>query len=193
MAKVGSNLCLIEVVKEGAIGISPNVAEPVNTSSNPDTNSLPTIESEQESGSSKEFTSASRRKHPMDPTFTPDAKSNSPIFATPSVRHIARQRGVDLAQLAPGSGKEGRIERRDIDDYLAGAATTKAPVALQDDQDVVVELGRTRHSMWKAMEKVHISINHVDFETDQRSRVYIYPTLGEFFDTSTRSGLNTQW
>ncbi|KAJ3883403.1 2-oxoacid dehydrogenases acyltransferase-domain-containing protein [Lentinula edodes] len=164
VAKVGSNLCLIEVVKEAAIGISPNVAEPVNTSSNPDTNSLPTIESEQEPGSSEEFTIAPRRKHPMDPTFTPDAKSNSPIFATPSVRHFARQRGVDLAQLAPGSGKDGRIERRDIDDYLAGAATTGAPVALQDNQDVVVELGRTRHSMWKAMEK-SLHIPHFGYST----------------------------
>ncbi|KAJ3909342.1 2-oxoacid dehydrogenases acyltransferase-domain-containing protein [Lentinula edodes] len=118
MAKVGSNLCLIEVVKEAVIGISPN-----------------------------EFTSAPRRKHPMDLTFTPYAKSNSPIFTTPSVRHFARQRGIDFAQLTPGSGKDGRIEKPDIDNYLAGAATPEAPVGLQDNQDVVVELGRTRHTL----------------------------------------------
>ncbi|KAJ4488011.1 2-oxoacid dehydrogenases acyltransferase-domain-containing protein [Lentinula aciculospora] len=167
VAKVGSDLCLIEVVKETASGSSPSIAEPVNVSSISDSNTLATADSntnEQNAKSSTTSTNATRSKHPMDPTFTPDAESNLPVFATPSVRHFARQRGVDLSQLAPGSGRDGRIEKRDIDKYMASAITTERPVPSQDGQDVVVELGKTRYGMWKAMEK-SLQIPHFGYST----------------------------
>ncbi|KAJ3737920.1 hypothetical protein EV360DRAFT_77306, partial [Lentinula raphanica] len=90
-----------------------------------------------------------RRKHPMDPTFSPlDADSTSPVLATPSVRHFARQRGVDLAQLVPGSGRDGRITRRDIDEYLLGVDTTssqQAPV-LVAGQDIIAAFKASGYS-----------------------------------------------
>lgn len=151
VAKVGSSLCLIEVTKEAITGVDPSVAEPLETSTK-DTNSAPI----QESIGGEEKTRSpppTSNKHPMDPRSSPGANSNSPVLAAPSVRHFARQNGVDLSQLAPGSGRDGRVEKRDIDDYLAGA--TAVPLQA-DGQDVVVELGRTRYGMWKAMEKVRI-------------------------------------
>ena len=39
------------------------------------------------------------------------------VFASPLVRRIARQEGVDISQLE-GSGWKGRITKRDIDDHL---------------------------------------------------------------------------
>jgi pyruvate dehydrogenase E2 component (dihydrolipoamide acetyltransferase) len=55
------------------------------------------------------------------------------VFASPLVRRIARQEGVDINQLA-GSGWKGRITKKDIDDHLtrgtvpATVAPSPAPV-----------------------------------------------------------------
>jgi pyruvate/2-oxoglutarate dehydrogenase complex dihydrolipoamide acyltransferase (E2) component len=81
------------------------------------------------------------------------------VLALPAVRHFARQSGVDLALLSPGSGKNGRVERVDVERYLArgkpaGEQPSPAISSPPAEEDVVVELGRTRYGMWKAMEKV---------------------------------------
>lgn len=148
IAKVGSGLCLIEVDEEIRAGSEPaqhskphlesTLAEPPLTAS-----------------ASPDGASSTQRLHPLDPKNSLGAKSSNAdnVFAAPSVRHFARQKGIDLGLLAPGSGKGGRIEKRDVE------AALTVPIALRDspaplDHDVVVELGRTRYGMWKAMTKV---------------------------------------
>ena len=56
----------------------------------------------------------------------------------------------------PGTGKGGRIEKGDVEAYLAQGRTSTSKDMVKTDQldDVVVELGRTRYGMWKAMVKV---------------------------------------
>jgi len=64
---------------------------------------------------------------------------------------------LDLSKLMPGSGKNGRIKKSDVEAYLAGmTASTANPTLSQltvtsQGGDLVVELGRTRYGMWKAM------------------------------------------
>ena len=127
-----------------------------------------------------------RRLHPLDPNASPLLASESrrastwqsgassdsvttakrvavDVLALPAVRHFARESGVDIALLAPGSGKNGRVERLDVERYLASlksgpvgehpTAVSTSPLA---EDDIVVELGRTRYGMWKAMEKARI-------------------------------------
>ena len=48
----------------------------------------------------------------------PGADSRGRIFASPLVRKIAGERGIDLAAIA-GTGPNGRIVRRDLEQYLA--------------------------------------------------------------------------
>jgi 2-oxoglutarate dehydrogenase E2 component (dihydrolipoamide succinyltransferase) len=51
------------------------------------------------------------------------------VFSSPLVRRIARQEGVDLAQVE-GSGWKGRITKKDIEEHLArGGASQEAPLA----------------------------------------------------------------
>jgi pyruvate dehydrogenase E2 component (dihydrolipoamide acetyltransferase) len=50
------------------------------------------------------------------------------IFASPLVRKLAGQRGIDLVGLA-GTGPNGRIVRRDLERYLAASAAPSAPGA----------------------------------------------------------------
>ena len=149
IAKVGAGLCLIEIdetVTEGDIPV-----EPVSSTSSLN-------ESKQE-----EVESTLRRPHPLDPanTLQPKSANSDNVFAAPSVRHFARKNGVDLGSLVPGTGKGGRIERGDVEAYLTHghASSSKSETITDQLEDVVVELGRTRHGMWKAMVKVRSSLN----------------------------------
>jgi pyruvate dehydrogenase E2 component (dihydrolipoamide acetyltransferase) len=48
------------------------------------------------------------------------ASRSAPIYASPSVRRLARERGVDLTTLH-GSGRKGRITREDVERHSRGA------------------------------------------------------------------------
>ncbi|KAJ7652166.1 2-oxoacid dehydrogenases acyltransferase-domain-containing protein [Mycena polygramma] len=146
VAKVGQGLCLIEVEEEAVDGPTEQSAKeepPIPA---------PPAEAPKEASPASESESApsQRRMHPMDPSFTPETgAASSSALATPSVRHFARTQGVDLGLLAPGSGKGGRIEKSDVEAYLSGSPS--APT--QSGEDVVVELSRIRHAMWRSMVK----------------------------------------
>jgi 2-oxoisovalerate dehydrogenase E2 component (dihydrolipoyl transacylase) len=153
VAKVGAGLCLIEVDEE---------VEEVKQEA-----STPAVEIAQPSV--EESVLKKRGVHPLDPKYVPEPGQarKEDVFAAPSVRHLARQNGVDLGSLVPGSGKAGRIEKQDVEAYLARGPTTEqaAPSTVADQQeDVVVELGRTRYGMWKAMVKVTgVSLSRNEF------------------------------
>lgn len=158
VAKVGAGLCLIEVDEEGAAEIP--AGEPVESPKREELE-LSSLTDERAPDSEKiPAALVNRRLHPFDPNYTPDAVSatSSNVLATPSVRHFSRQKGVDLAQLVPGSGKGGRIEKRDVDAFLTRDSGVALSSGADCDKDVVVELGRTRYGMWKAMVKVCLSI-----------------------------------
>ena len=115
-----------------------------------------------------------RRLHPLDPNASPRPASRGAstsqssdsvaaakravvdVLALPAVRHFARESGVDITLLAPGSGKNGRVERVDVERYLAGGKSGFVGEQPMAEDDIVVELGRTRYGMWKAMEKARI-------------------------------------
>lgn len=172
VAKVGEGLCIIEVEEENA---------------GEEQASSPPPHPAQEATQSKEFSAEktaepvvdaskpARRHHPLDPNAPQDVKATlgtnaENVLATPATRHFARQNNVDLAKLAPGSGKGGRIEKRDVEAYLArgrepkAAPGTQATPQVQQAEDLVVELGRTRYGMWKAMTK-SLEIPHFGYST----------------------------
>ena len=66
------------------------------------------------------------------PTAPPD--EDAPVLAKPPVRHLARQLGVELARIAPGSGPDGVVTEEDVlaaahrgDPDDAGAAAVERP------------------------------------------------------------------
>ncbi|KAH0838878.1 CoA-dependent acyltransferase [Lanmaoa asiatica] len=157
IAKVGAGLCLIEVEQEDDRGHDPQT--------NPDASAMPTPEVTQDPAVSVEESGTRSReqgvlrtgnKHPLDPTNTGSTSFSSSgsdhALATPSVRHFARQHAVDIAALAPGSGRDGRVEKKDVEAFIARGRGVDVDSAVRaEDKDVVVELGRTRYGMWKAM------------------------------------------
>ncbi|KAG6889293.1 hypothetical protein C0992_005709 [Termitomyces sp. T32_za158] len=162
VAKVGAGLCLIEVEEEDTGSQVPQTTSqhaPVRNEQA--TNAIPP---HAEHSAPKAETS--RRPHPLDPELTSSAGSSAtadPVLALPSVRHYARQNGVDLVQLAPGSGKGGRIEKRDVDAFLVRSSEPQAQT-VKAGEDTVVELSRTRYGMWKAMVK-SLEIPHFGYST----------------------------
>ena len=67
---------------------------------------------------------------PAAPANAPAAGERPPgtILATPSVRKLAREKGVDLAQVTP-TGKNGRITREDVLAFAEGGAVQAAAPA----------------------------------------------------------------
>lgn len=155
VAKVGAGLCLIEVDEEVVEGLETVDADASRPPMKEDV-----VPEDAPAPSSSASPTSPRRLHPLDPKFSEADKdkeaASANVLATPSVRHFARTKGVELAKLAPGSGKAGRIEKKDVEAYLAGGSADEGASTPQADttQDVVVELGRTRYGMWKAMVKV---------------------------------------
>ena len=183
VAKVGEDLCLIEVDEE--VSNPSDVPTSEHRDIPPQEQKSDTPDAHESGGPQlpSDNHSVARRLHPLDPNASPLPASQSSrastwqsgassdsvtaakrmtvdALALPAVRHFARESGVDIALLAPGSGKNGRVERVDVERYLAGGksgfvgeqSTTVSPSPLAED-DIVVELGRTRYGMWKAMEK----------------------------------------
>ncbi|KAI0056492.1 CoA-dependent acyltransferase [Artomyces pyxidatus] len=165
VAKVGEGLCIIEVDEDAATeSVETEPASPPPHQATEPSNPLPSAQI-----SSPPTHSESRRRHPLDPTRVDTdvvpASNAASVLALPAVRHFARQSGVDLALLVPGSGKNGRIEKADVERYLAGGKSAPAGAAqTASDEDVIVELGRTRYGMWKAMTK-SLEIPHFGYST----------------------------
>jgi pyruvate dehydrogenase E2 component (dihydrolipoamide acetyltransferase) len=65
---------------------------------------------------------------PLEVVATPVRAAGERVFASPIVRKMAKERGVDLAGV-PGTGPSGRIVRKDLEAYLASGAAHAAPAA----------------------------------------------------------------
>ncbi len=119
VAKVGDSLCVIETDEDASEQSDASTsASPADQLSHQDQGR---DASNPPAGS--EDPRVARRPHPLDPNDppAPEFKASSPqgtanstpradVLALPAVRHLARQSGVDIALLAPGSGKNGRVE-----------------------------------------------------------------------------------
>ncbi|WP_442603545.1 dihydrolipoamide acetyltransferase family protein [Paenibacillus sp. KN14-4R] len=63
---------------------------------------------------------------PAAPVAAPAASGN--VLATPSVRKLAREKGVNIANV-PASGKNGKVTREDVEAFAAGGVAPAATAA----------------------------------------------------------------
>jgi 2-oxoisovalerate dehydrogenase E2 component (dihydrolipoyl transacylase) len=178
VAMVGQGLCVIEVDEEVTDGTSAEVSTPEMSQTIPNSKYISPTEQILEESSE----SAPRRLHPMDPNYSHSSAPNANpenVLAKPSVRHYARQHQIDLALLASGSGRDGRIEKKDIDAFLAQGVSAVSVDSVSfippahTEQEVTVELGRTRYGMWKAMTK-SLEIPHFGYDFLPHSLLVAY-------------------
>jgi pyruvate dehydrogenase E2 component (dihydrolipoamide acetyltransferase) len=65
---------------------------------------------------------------PEPPRAEPRGTAGDPPYASPSVRRIGRERGVELSAIS-GTGRKGRITREDIERFVSSPASPVAPPA----------------------------------------------------------------
>lgn len=70
---------------------------------------------------------------------------NSRQFASPIVRKLARERGVELTQLA-GTGPQGRVVRRDLESFLASRDAANATATATPSYSSSSELAKLEYS-----------------------------------------------
>mgnify|MGYP005989024391 CR=1 FL=1 len=68
-----------------------------------------------------------RDQNPGAPSPAPTTQSGERVFSSPLARRIARDAGIDVAQIS-GSGPHGRVVKKDVEAAIA-AGTGKAPAA----------------------------------------------------------------
>lgn len=81
------------------------------------------------------------------PAPTPAADDDRRIKASPLAKKMAEDKGIDLRQVQ-GSGDEGRIVKRDIENFTPPAAqpTEKAAAAAEQTFDIPKVVGEERHT-----------------------------------------------
>ncbi|KAJ1563072.1 hypothetical protein HK405_002891 [Cladochytrium tenue] len=158
MAKVGAPLVEIETVdEEESEGVGAGAAAPVSAES--------TAAAGASSGAMAEPSGES--SGPSTPTVaSTHAGEGEPVFATPAVRRVARELGVDLAEVE-GTGKGGRVMKDDVVRFAEKAVpetprASTASLATVVEGDTLKPLTAIQKAMFKQMTK-SLSIPHFGY------------------------------
>ncbi|TQV96835.1 hypothetical protein V2A60_000528 [Cordyceps javanica] len=98
---------------------------------------------------------------PTESPAAPKPKGKGASISTPAVRHLSKERGVDINDI-DGTGKDGRVTKEDILKFIQGRNTTPtspapAPASGPTDTSVQIEtrqpLTQTQQMMFKSMSR----------------------------------------
>ena len=128
--------------------------------------------------------------------------SDGQVRASPIARRLARERGIDLALVA-GTGPNGRITERDIENYQPAApassaepAPTSAPVAVSEPvaapADSRIELSRMRQTIARVTSDSKSTAPHfyVTAEIDMGKAMAIRRDVNDASDPDNRVSVN---
>ncbi len=92
----------------------------------------------------------------------PERETSGEVYASPSVRRQARERGIDLSSVT-GSGRGGRITLEDLDKpaEAAPSAPAAAPQVQAADEDERVDLTRIQRISGPRLQQAWQTIPHV--------------------------------
>nr|WP_306298485.1 dihydrolipoamide acetyltransferase family protein [Bacillus sp. EAC] len=85
---------------------------------------------------------------PLSPVAAIEPKAH--VIAMPSVRKYAREKNVDL-RIVPGSAKNGRVTKQDVDAFLLGGVAPAAAAQTEVAVEVVTETPAAKQEAPKAM------------------------------------------
>jgi pyruvate dehydrogenase E2 component (dihydrolipoamide acetyltransferase) len=112
----------------------------------------------------------------LEPTTEPEtSKPETRVFASPRARRLAREKGVDLAQVT-GSGPDGRIVERDVVDYLEALpkATPSAPAPARAAKAVAeVPMSGVRAVIAQRMHESHQTTAPVTLTTEADATAFV--------------------
>ena len=140
-----SGVLLKIAVPEGEVEVGKTIAvigeqgESVEVEESAQEEGSPARAREQERERGREASTEDDRSEQVTEVTAPAPSGNGRVKASPLARRIARERGIDLRNIA-GTGPEGRVVAEDVERAAAGAAP--APVAMAPDavsEDIEVE------------------------------------------------------
>jgi pyruvate dehydrogenase E2 component (dihydrolipoamide acetyltransferase) len=128
---------------QGGNGGAPSAAEPAQPSEEqPSEAPEPAAETV---GATAPSDTVSQAAEPPPAAQPPSRAPGEPVKASPLARRIARERGIDLAQVA-GTGPEGRVIAEDVE-KAAVRSGPAAPAGAAEPEVEVVELTSTRKTI----------------------------------------------
>lgn len=95
------------------------------------------------------------------------AVDNSKVLATPSVRHIAKQKGIDISTIS-ATGRDGRVLKEDLLRHLerpSHVTPPSRPDIQLSAEDKVLKLSPLQKAMFKSMTEA-LSIPHLTYCED---------------------------
>lgn len=126
------------------------------------------------------------------PAAAPAPSSGGEVRASPIARRLARERGIDLA-LVTGSGPNGRITERDVENYQAApAAPTPAPEPIAAPADSRIELSRMRQTIARVTSDSKSTAPHfyVTAEIDMGKAMSLRRDVNDESDPENRVSVN---
>lgn len=131
-AKVGD---IVPVGKEiaiiGKLGEKPEKAEPVSEGKADRKEEEAKTEKKIEKEKKQEATPAQKaEKAPATPKPTAEPQDLSRMRLSPAVRRLIKEHGVDVTRLT-GTGSGGRVTKKDVEDYISGAAAPASGVSAE--------------------------------------------------------------
>lgn len=118
------------------------------------------------SDSKKEVEKPAEQEKEEQPKSTAESSTGGRIFASPLAKKIAEEKGIDLSQVK-GSGENGRIVKKDVENYTPAAKTTQTEAAPASEKTSA------------AMPFVPAGEEHVEEKKNSQMRKTIARRLGE--------------
>jgi pyruvate dehydrogenase E2 component (dihydrolipoamide acetyltransferase) len=166
-AKVDELLAIIGPAGTDVSGIAANFSASAGSVKKEE---VPKVETKAETPSKTSAVTSSAVEKSQKPTPTP-VTANGRVYVSPLAKKLAEEKGINLTKVQ-GSGENGRIIKRDIENYepAAGAASVgKFVPSGQEDFDEVPN-SQMRKAIAKALTKSKFSAPHyylaVEFDMD---------------------------
>ena len=131
-----------------------------------------------------------------EPPAAPAAASDGGVRASPIARRLARERGIDLS-LVIGTGPNGRITERDVENYQATPAAAEpapaaAPEVVAAPSDSRIELSRMRQTIARVTADSKSTAPHfyVTAEIDMGKAMSLRRDVNDESDPENRVSVN---
>ena len=133
-----------------------------------------------------------------EPPAAPAPASDGGVRASPIARRLARERGIDLS-LVTGTGPNGRITERDVEDYQAAPAAPEpapapapAPAVVAAPSDSRIELSRMRQTIARVTSDSKSNAPHfyVTAEIDMGKAMAMRRDVNDESDPENRVSVN---
>jgi pyruvate dehydrogenase E2 component (dihydrolipoamide acetyltransferase) len=108
----------------------------------------------------KEMPAPQAAASPAPATSAPTTSGNGRVMASPLAKKMAEEKGIDISAVR-GSGDNGRVIKRDIENYVPAAAPAFAAPAIGGDQTAVdTEVSQMRKTIARRLAESKFSAPH---------------------------------